>query len=394
MPFKYRRQPLKAIYLLVSALFLLLRIPFWTLRNLFPSWRPRRQWSLARSLLVELINAATAIMLSTTLPSAEPLERLKGNSNFVWVEPAAHLVTGEVRRFTELNGVEAARTGVFWYSRNHPQEKVGQRAYSGEKVLYLLHGGGFVMGSAAPSFLPTATICKGLLQTVPHLSRIFALEYRLSSGPPFPSTNSFPASLIDAIAGYRYLIEDAGFPPCDIIVCGDSAGGILAYQLTRYLTTDANANTNLAGVGTLLLLSPSADSALRRNTPSMCENTRSDYVRTWFDAAYGVHALLGSLPPDELDKPWLSPGSLMFADDAIKGLFKAFPPTCILAGEAEMSRDSMRVLKRRMAADMGDDKVTYVEVANAPHDFLALEMLEPERSEGLRRVAAWISGVV
>lgn len=210
-------------------------------------------------------------------------------------------------------------------------------------MVYHLHGGGFVMGSGSPSFSPSAVMFKGLLEHVPQFSRIFAMEYRLAVGPPFPIMNPFPAALIDVIAGYRYLVEEVGFEPGNIIISGDSAGAILAYQLTRYLAVEHF--PGLRNPGALLLLSPSADSALRRNIPSMRENTRSDYVTTWFDAAYGVNALLGSLSPDELDKPWLSPGSIMFDDPAVKGLFKLFPPTFILAGEAEMSRDSMRILR-------------------------------------------------
>jgi acetyl esterase/lipase len=200
-------------------------------------------------------------------------------------------------------------------------------------------------------------------------------------------TNPFPAALIDVIAGYRYLVEEVGVEPANIIIGGDSAGGILAYQLVRFLTTTDS--SVLPNAGALLLLSPSADSALRPNPGSMLANTRSDYVRSWFDAAYGVTSLLGSLPASELDKPWLSPGSTMFSDADISGMFQAFPPTFILAGEAEMSRDCMRVLRDRMQSDMGTKNVTYVETANAPHDFLSMSILEPERTEALREIAKW-----
>ncbi|KAJ7301860.1 alpha/beta-hydrolase [Mycena olivaceomarginata] len=393
MAFKFHRQPQKTFYLAFSVIYLVLRIPVWILRNLLPAWRPRRQWSFGRSLLVEFINAATAIMLQTSLPAPEPLEKMSlsaSKTGFVWVEPAPHLIAGDVQRFAELNGVKPAKTGGFWYSRpsEHPH---GHKASPGEKVVYHLHGGGFVMGSGSPSFSPSAVMFKGLLEHVPQFSRIFAMEYRLAVGPPFPTANPFPAALIDVISGYRYLVEEVGFEPNNIIIAGDSAGAILAYQLTRHLAIEDF--PNLCNAGALLLLSPSADSALRRNIDSMRQNTRSDYVTTWFDAAYGVNALLGSLSSDELDKPWLSPGSIMFEDAAVKGMFERFPPTFILAGEAEMSRDSMRILRDRMKADMGD-KVTYVEVANAPHDFLGLTILEPERTEALREIAKWAASLV
>ncbi|KAJ7638512.1 alpha/beta-hydrolase [Roridomyces roridus] len=387
MAFKYRRQPLKTFYLLFSIPLLLLRLPVWVLRNLLPSWRPRRQWSLGRCLAVEFINAATGIMVETSLPAPESFEQMArsaAKTGFVWFEPTPpDLITGDIARFAELNGVKPDRTGGFWYSRN--SAPAGQKASPGEKVLFHLHGGGFVMGSGSPSFSPSATTFQGLFEHVPQISRIFAMEYRLATGPPLPIHNPFPAAVLDIIAGYRYLIQDIGVEPSNIIIGGDSAGGILAYQLTRYLAEGGS----LGMAGALLLLSPSADSALRRNVDSMRNNTRSDYVSTWFDAAYGVTSLLGSLSRDELDKPWLSPGSVMFDDAAVKGLFTSFPPTFILAGEAEMSRDSMRKLRDRMAADMGNNQVTYAEVVNAPHDFLGLSLLEPERTEGLKEIAKW-----
>ncbi len=142
-----------------------------------------------------------------------------------------------------------------------------------------------------------------------------------------------------------------------------------------------------------MLLSPSADCALRPNIASLHQNTRSDYVATRFEAAYGVKVLLGLLSPDELDKSWLSLGSIKLEDAALEGMFKPFPPTFTLAGEAEISRDSIHTLRDRMGADM-EDYVTYLEVANAPHDLLASVILEPERSEALREIAKWAAALV
>jgi acetyl esterase/lipase len=248
------------------------------------------------------------------------------------------------------------------------------------------------MGSASPSFSPSASIFKGLLEHLPQIPRIFAVEYRLAIGPPLKIANPFPAGLIDVIAGYRYLVEEVGFKPANIIIGGDSAGGVLAYQLVRHLTNTELPVLLRASPGALLLLSPSADSAVRRRPGSMLDNRRSDFVCSWFDAAYGVTSLLGSLPAEELDNSWLSPGSTMFAETDVQGMFRDFPPTFILAGEAEMSRDCMRVLRDRMQIDMGD-RVTYIEVPDAPHDFLSMSILEPERTEGLRQIAKWAGGL-
>ena len=67
----------------------------------------------------------------------------------------------------------------------------------------------------------------GILQVRQCVER-FAIEHHLGNpgepggGPVSP----FPAALIDAMAGYRYLnLVNRGFPEEDIIIVGDSAGG-------------------------------------------------------------------------------------------------------------------------------------------------------------------------
>lgn len=197
---------------------------------------------------------------------------------------------------------------------------------------------------------------------------------------------------MDVIAGYNYLVHEIGFPPDNVIISGDSAGGVLAYQLARHLAS-ARLPT-LQQAGALLLLSPSADSGLRAPPgDSMQTNRRADYVRTWFDAGYVPPTLLGALPAAELDRPWLSPGSPVLTNVDTAGLFKGFPRTFILAGEAEMSRDSMRALRDHMQRDMGQDRVQYVEVAGAPHDFVGITLFEPERTVGLKAIGGWLRGL-
>jgi hypothetical protein len=170
----------------------------------------------------------------------------------------------------------------------------------------------------------------------------------------------------------------------------------LAYQVACYATAYGG-NELAAGAipnpGALLLLSPSADSALRFIPgSSMITNVRSDYTASWFKARYSVLSLLGkAIPESELDRPWLSPGSTMFRDDDpdIEGVFTSFPNTMIVAGEAEMGRDSMRLLNDRMVKEMGKEKVVYLEVDDAPHDFTGGSMWEPQRTMALKAIAKW-----
>ncbi|KAG7096138.1 hypothetical protein E1B28_006811 [Marasmius oreades] len=271
-------------------------------------------------------------------------------------------------------------------------------------------GGGFVMGSASPSFPPTLTTTQGLLQHT-SFTHIFASEYRLSSGPPLPPKNPFPACLLDVLAGYFYLVNTLKYLPENVIVAGDSAGGVLAYQLVRYCVTyrgrggEGKAKAKAKGTTPfplphgLLLLSPSVDCLLRPLPgTSMITNRRSDYIAPWFDKRYAVSALMGKgLVEADLDHSWFSPGSMSDRDQEEKEMtgviFRQFPKTMIVTGEAEMSRDCNRVLKERMEMGgqaQGGGKVVYVEVEDAPHDILTSTLWEPERTIALQRIGSWV----
>ena len=69
--------------------------------------------------------------------------------------------------------------------------------------------------------------------------------------------------------------------------------------------------------------------------------------------------------------------------------FVGFPRTFITAGGCEEMRDQIRVLADRMTRDLGSS-VVYYEMADAVHAVLALPWFEPERTEALKKIAAWI----
>ena len=81
-----------------------------------------------------------------------------------------------------------------------------------DRVIYYLHGGGYVMGSVNThremiSRLSRATGARAL-----------GINYRLAP------ENPFPAAVKDAVDGYRWLLS-IGIDPHSIVVAGDSAGG-------------------------------------------------------------------------------------------------------------------------------------------------------------------------
>ncbi|TFY69113.1 hypothetical protein EVJ58_g611 [Rhodofomes roseus] len=256
-------------------------------------------------------------------------------TGFVWVDPAPELVVGEVKQMAEDNQVEAVKTGGFWYGPRSPNGAVGQKALKGEKLIYHMHGGAFVMGTGAPSSGPMKTCFDGLLEHCSTHHRIFALEYRLSSAAPFPASNPFPACLLDALAGYRYLVQDVGFDPENILISGDSAGGLLAFTLAYYLATHGSElPDSLRNAGALLLLSPTVDWAVSDGAgpqTSMRRHARSDFVEPILLTGYTRRALLGRLPAETAaTSVYISPASRSLR--VVPGMFAGLPPTCIVAG--------------------------------------------------------------
>ena len=84
-------------------------------------------------------------------------------------------------------------------------------AAAGRVVLYL-HGGGYVIGSPRSHRHLAAAIAGAAGASA------LSLEYRLAPEDPFP------AAVDDAVAAYRWLLEQ-GASPDHMVIAGDSAGG-------------------------------------------------------------------------------------------------------------------------------------------------------------------------
>ena len=89
-------------------------------------------------------------------------------------------------------------------------------------VILYLHGGGYTSGnlSYAKGFGSMLASKCGI--------RVFCVEYRLAP------EHIYPAALDDSLEAYGYLLSN-GYDPSQIIVCGESAGGGLAYSLCEKL---------------------------------------------------------------------------------------------------------------------------------------------------------------
>ncbi|PPQ77958.1 hypothetical protein CVT25_015433 [Psilocybe cyanescens] len=395
MTFAFRNQPWKALYLATSTVTLFLQLPIYAVIYVLPGARPRRSWSIGRSLAIfafrSLINVLYNIsptLMDGVLPAEGMTPKQLSEAEtygFVWVDGAPEFVTGEIKDTALLNEVTPARTSGYWYGKRDPSDKVGQKASPNERVIYHFHGGGFVSGTAHPSNRPLKTLLEGLMQHIPGEPRVFALEYRISSTTPFVKANPFPAALLDAIAGYRYLIHDVGFVPTNILISGDSAGGQLAFWLAKYLSTTKF--SELPAAGGLLMLSPTLDWANTRTglSSSMKQHKDSDFIDIVLTGGYPRRALLGKIPEAEVSQnEWMAPGSIQLPHKP--GSHAGLPKTCIVAGGAEQILDSMVTLTNRLTYDLGSENVTFLEAKDATHDFLLFSWHEPERTETLKEV--------
>lgn len=225
-----------------------------------------------------------------------------------------------------------------------------------------------------------------MLSRFPQFSRALNVEYRLSQGPPLPQENPFPAALIDMITAYDYLINGLGFAPHNIFITGDSCGGNLAFQLARYILR-AKPPT-LALPRAFFLVSPSPDWGGSHMLPhsSMAYNQPTDYI-DGFTSGYATRALLGNLPfSHAFEDPWISPASLEIVK---KGdIFAGYPPTLMLAGDAELFLDSVKTARDRMVADGVD--VELVIVPDGTHCMIALPFHDREKAETYDMVAPWV----
>ncbi|KAH7904382.1 alpha/beta-hydrolase [Hygrophoropsis aurantiaca] len=395
--FAFRYQPLKSFYVVYTFLSILfVRLPYWCIISAIPASRPRPSWSMSRSILLHGCKAIATMLFATgAFPSVDIEAQSKTIDSFVWVDGVPEdLVRGEIADMAKQNNVKSIRVHGYWYGKKGAGGGYAQPASKDERVLYHFHGGGFLAGTASPTG-QYAPIMNGILEHAGGVvDRAFGLDFRLASAAPRKVENPFPAQLLDAIAGYRYLVHSVGFSPDNIIIGGDSAGAHLAISLCLYL--NRYALPGLSPPRALILLSPTADWACTHNvdaSSSLMANSSSDYAGVYFLSGYTATALRGSLPLEEVrTNIWLSPSSLNIAN--VANQFSNFPPTCIIASGDEQSLDGIRTIHRRLAGDNPDKSVVYWEYPNSLHDFVALKIHEPERSEALNRLHDWLKTVL
>jgi acetyl esterase/lipase len=237
-------------------------------------------------------------------------------------------------------------------------EWVSRRASSkSERVVYYLHGGGYISGSAKSCRPISATLARVLG------GRVFALDYRLAP------ENHFPAGLDDALAGYRWLLG-TGIDSRSIAVVGDSAGGGMTLALALRLR---EAREPLPA--TLACLSPWTD--MTSESKSLIANSERDSMFVREDIERYANAYLGD---HSLRDPLASP---LLAN--LAGL----PPLLIQVGREEVLLDDARELHDKVQAAGGSSQLHIYE--DVPHGWHYGAPFLPETRAALREIAEFIA---
>ncbi|KAF8135694.1 Alpha/Beta hydrolase protein [Boletus edulis] len=400
LPLSFTTQPWKGLYLGYGFSTTLLQVPLWTLRYMLPSARPFPSWSLGHTIAVQLSRCVAHISSITGGIVGLPTHRATlptPDAEAVWIDGTPHLVTAELETWAYVAKVEPERIPGYWYGRNDGSKKPTTPIPPGQRVFYFLHGGGYIQLSAHPNDM-TSNITRALVELDDSAPHALSLEYRLSATVPLPDQNPFPAALLDALAGYNYLVDVMGYSPSNVVVVGDSAGGNLALALTRYLVENRNTSqvSLPAPPGHLILLSPWTDLSTSHDwLGSSTHSNTADYLgfHNSGRSLYSKYAFLGPFGLGfAFHNRYISPACLHLSD--YQAHFGGFPRTFIATGTAERMYDATRTLGKKMTAEMGEGdgegQVMCFEGQDAVHDFLVF-VWHPCRTAALLAIQQWLA---
>ncbi|KAI5236747.1 alpha/beta-hydrolase [Aureobasidium subglaciale] len=165
----------------------------------------------------------------------------------------------------------------YWFCRGTPEQP--RRPEQCDLVIYYLHGGGYKTGHPATplgSFLRVAEIAAESGVSI----AVFALNYSLAPEAMWPT------QINQAVAGYRYLLEDMKLDSARISVQGDSAGGHMVLSFYSALV----GSTLPKPTGGAFMVSPWIDLRCSSNG-SFITNRTKDYLVRDLTANAGYEAI-------------------------------------------------------------------------------------------------------
>lgn len=228
---------------------------------------------------------------------------------------------------------------------------------SNDSYIYYLHGGGYIAGSPVTHRNFTTNLARSAK------AKVFAIDYRLAPEHPFP------AALEDAMAGYRWLLEQ-GVPPEKLVIGGDSAGGGLTMA-----TMLAVRDEGLPLPTGAFLLSPWTDLAC--TGPSLELNDERDQM-------------LCSKEVHRMSKVYYSEASPL--DPLVSPLYANFaslPPLLIYASDSEvLLDDSVRLAERARYYGVEVDLRVWHNQLHAWPVFISFKI--PESRKALLEIAEFV----
>lgn len=237
-----------------------------------------------------------------------------------------------------------------------PALQLNPAQQTSSKVLFFLHGGGFVMGSAFGYRAFAATLASQ--------ARTAALipDFRLAPEHPFP------AAVDDATTAYQWLIDN-GTPARDIVIAAESAGCCLALQMLLRLKEQ-----KIAQPAAAVLLCPWLD----LSTPGDDDFEQGPIPMRELVRGY-INSYLAGAP---IDDPRISP---LHAD--LTGL----PRMLVQAASGDaMLKDARRLVDR--ATELGVD--ARLDLYPVPtHTFHTFWSFLPEAATAMRAAGEYVQSV-
>jgi epsilon-lactone hydrolase len=231
--------------------------------------------------------------------------------------------------------------------------------FNGEprQTIYYLHGGAYVACSPETHRAFTSALSRAANASV------FALDYRLAP------EHRFPAAVEDAVAGYRWLL-DQGVDPQEIVIGGDSAGGGLTLA-TLIALRDAGEQLPRAA----FVISPWTDLACAGR--SLDANDERDPMFYGAGVRWMAPVYLGGASPRD---PLASP---IYAD------LSKLPPLLIHVSDNEvLLDDSTRLADRAKQCGVNVDLRVWNDLPHAWPVFVAFRM--PESFQALGEIVEFI----